>query len=73
VDTNELEQWLEGGEETQSFEVKAAGPRNVKLLVKDILAMANVRDGGVILVGVEDKTFVRQDLASPSARRMSST
>lgn len=62
MDTSELEQWLEGGEETQSFDVKAAGPWNVKLLVKDILAMANVRDGGVILVGVEDKSFSRQGL-----------
>lgn len=63
METVELEQWLDGGEETQTFDVKAAGPWDVRLMVKHILAMANVRDGGTILVGVEDKTFVRQGLS----------
>jgi len=60
VDTDELEQRLEGGEETQTFDIKAAMVWDVKVLVKHILAMANVRDGGVILIGVGDKTFERQ-------------
>lgn len=59
-----LEQRLQGGEETQSFEVKAAMAWDVKTLVKDILTMANVRDGGSILIGVVDKTFARQGVSA---------
>lgn len=64
MDTDELETFLEGGTETQSFEVKAAMNWNVTTLAKDILAMANVRDGGRILIGVEDGTFVRQGVSA---------
>jgi predicted HTH transcriptional regulator len=60
VDTADLEQRLEAGQETQSFEVKASMPWNVKSLAKHILAMANIRDGGMILIGVDDKTFARE-------------
>jgi len=60
MDTEELEQRLEGGQETQSFEVKAAMPWDHKSLAKDILAMSNVRDGGTILIGVDDVSFARQ-------------
>jgi predicted HTH transcriptional regulator len=60
MNTDELEQRLEGGRETPSFEVKASMAWNHKTLAKDILAMANVRDGGIILIGVEDRTFARQ-------------
>ncbi len=60
MDTDELEQRLVGGEETQTFDIKAAMAWDVRVLVKHILAMANVRDGGVILVGVADKTFERE-------------
>jgi predicted HTH transcriptional regulator len=60
MDTEALEQRLEGGQETQSFEVKAATAWNHRSLAKDILAMSNVRDGGVILIGVEDGSFTRQ-------------
>lgn len=37
---------------------------DVKILVKDILAMANVQDGGSILIGVVDKTFERQGVSA---------
>lgn len=60
--TDELESRLEGGIETQTLEVKGACDWNVQSLTKDILAMSNVRDGGYIIVGVEDMTFVRQGI-----------
>jgi predicted HTH transcriptional regulator len=59
VDTEELEQRLDGGQETPTFEVKTSMPWNHRTLARDILAMANVRDGGVILIGVEDGSFQR--------------
>ncbi len=67
MDTDELEQRLEGGQETQSFEVKGSMPWDHKSLAKDILAMSNVRDGGTILIGVEDDTFDRQGV-TPDVR-----
>lgn len=58
----EVETLLSGAEETDVLEFKAAIPWNRNLFVKDILAMANVIDGGRIVVGVEDGTFNRQGL-----------
>jgi predicted HTH transcriptional regulator len=60
MNTQELEQILEGGTETQRIEFKGACDWSVRLLAKDILALSNVRDGGYIVVGVEDETFNRQ-------------
>jgi predicted HTH transcriptional regulator len=57
---SELEQLLDAGHETQSFEVKARMAWNHAKLAKDILALANVRDGGSIVIGIEDQTFARQ-------------
>lgn len=59
MDTVELEQRLDGGQETQSFEVKGPMAWTPQSLAKDILAMTNLRDGGLILIGVEDQTFAR--------------
>ena len=59
MDTEELERRLDGGEETPTFEVKTRMAWNCRTLARDILAMANVRDGGIILIGVEDGTFAR--------------
>jgi predicted HTH transcriptional regulator len=59
VNSAELEQRLEAAAETQSFEVKAAMAWDEKSLAKDIMALSNVRDGGVIVIGVEDATFTR--------------
>lgn len=53
----ELKSKLEGGIETQTFEVKGPCDWNVKSLAKDILALSNVQDGGVIIIGIEDSTF----------------
>lgn len=53
---------LRGSTETPTIEIKAAGPWSAPLLAKDILAMSNVRDGGHIIIGLEDGTFERQGL-----------
>lgn len=60
MDDQELQQLLDAGRETPSFEVKRAMPWDHASLAKDILALANVRDGGVIVIGVEDQSFERQ-------------
>jgi predicted HTH transcriptional regulator len=60
VHDDELEEYLEAGRETPSFEVKAAMDWSHAALAKDILALANVADGGVIVVGVKDGSFARQ-------------
>ncbi len=62
METQDLEALLTGAEETDTLEFKAAVSWNRNLFVKDILAMANVIDGGRIVVGVEDQTFERQGL-----------
>lgn len=55
----ELKSKLEGGIETQTFEVKGPCDWNAQSLAKDILAMSNVQDGGTIVIGIEDATFTR--------------
>jgi predicted HTH transcriptional regulator len=62
VDIKEVEALLVGAEETDTLEFKAAVSWDRNLFVKDILALANVMDGGRIVVGVEDGTFARQGL-----------
>lgn len=61
MEIRQLEALLEGGEETPTLEVKGAMHWH-RALVVDILAMSNVQDGGVIVIGVEDGTFNRQGL-----------
>lgn len=62
LDTDAFEAILSGAEETDSLEFKAAMPWDRNTLVKDILAMANVIDGGQIVIGVADGSFERQGL-----------
>lgn len=58
MNTQDLEGLLNGAEETDALEFK--GPMEWhSSLIKDILALANVRDGGRIIVGIEDETFRR--------------
>ncbi len=59
-----LESLLQGARETDSVEFKQAIAWDRNVFVKDILAMANVIDGGAIIVGVEDQTFARQGMTA---------
>nr|WP_245341656.1 MULTISPECIES: ATP-binding protein [unclassified Rhizobium] len=53
---------LQGAQESDSLEFKRAMCWDVGF-IKDILAMANVQDGGRIVVGIEDESLVRQGLS----------
>ena len=56
MNTNELMQYLEGQRELQGLDYKADCVFEIKSLAKDIIAMSNVADGGIIIIGVaEDK------------------
>ena len=60
--TEELEELLEAATETQSIEFKQSCQWSVPCFAKDILAMSNVRNGGWIIVGMEegsDSTYNR--------------
>lgn len=63
-----LELLLQGGEETDSIEFKAAIPWDKSTFVKDILALANIVDGGSIIIGVENGTFSRQGVTDEIVR-----
>lgn len=63
----EIEALLEGAEETDRLEFKGAMSWNKNQLVKDILAMANVQDGGRIVIGVTDGTFTREGVSEDQA------
>ena len=59
---DELEQILEAGKETQNIDFKESCPWNESTFIKDILAMANTQDGGVIVIGMEEsgQSFLRK-------------
>lgn len=61
--TDDLEKILEAGAETQKVDFKESCPWSISF-AKDILAMANCQDGGLIIVGVreENDTFTRQGI-----------
>lgn len=54
--TEELETILELGTETQTRDFKESCPWNLESFTKDILAMTNVQEGGVIIIGVIEET-----------------
>lgn len=62
MNTQELEALLDGAEETDVLEFKGAMTWNLSL-IRDILAMANVQDGGRIVIGVADETYEREGLS----------
>jgi predicted HTH transcriptional regulator len=53
--TLELEELIEGGNETPRIEYKGPCEWNVNTFAKDILAIANIEDGGRIIIGVAEK------------------
>nr|WP_281378114.1 ATP-binding protein [Martelella radicis] len=53
---------MQGAQESDSLEFKGAMGWDLGL-VKDILAMANVQDGGRIVIGIEDGTLTRQGVS----------
>lgn len=63
INPDRLELLLEGMQETDAVEFKAAIPWDKNTFVKDILALSNTIDGGLIIIGVEDGTFARQGLS----------
>jgi predicted HTH transcriptional regulator len=64
---DEIDALLDGSEETPSLEFKGPMAWDRNSLVKDILAMANVPDGGVIVFGIEDQTLKRVGLTQEQA------
>ena len=62
MNTEELEIHIQGQAESPTFDFKAATPWDVVRFAKDILAFSNVQDGGTIIVGIEDETFIRQGI-----------
>jgi predicted HTH transcriptional regulator len=67
VELAEFERVVEGSEESQSLDFKGPCGWDVRDLAKDILALANVQDGGYIIVGFEDKTFQRVGVSNALA------
>lgn len=53
--SDELERVLEAAAELPGLDFKTSTVWDVKTFVKDILAMANTEDGGVIIVGVSEE------------------
>lgn len=59
MDTEDFEALLEGARETPQLEFKESMPWNARSLGKHIVAMSNLRDGGRIVIGIQDGTLVR--------------
>jgi predicted HTH transcriptional regulator len=68
MDLAKFEQLVEGSEESQSLDFKAAVDWDVKLFAKDILAFSNVQDGGYLIIGFDDKTFERKGVSEAQAK-----
>jgi predicted HTH transcriptional regulator len=62
MNTEELEIHIQGQAESPTLDFKGATPWDVARFAKDILAFSNVQDGGTIIIGIEDGTFVRHGI-----------
>lgn len=60
---DELEAHLADARETDALEFKQGMPWDKAALVKDILALSNVADGGLIVIGIEDNPFARKGVS----------
>ena len=67
MDTQGLETYLQNQNESPTLDYKAACIWDVTRMAKDILALSNVQDGGLLIIGIEDKTFNRQGI-TPAQR-----
>lgn len=68
MNTSELEEKLEAGVETPGLDYKGPCAWSAITFAKDILALSNVRDGGYIIIGVEEAangTFIRRGVQAP--------
>ncbi len=63
MNTKEFEALIDGAEESDVLEFKTAMVWD-NSLIRDILAMANVQDGGRIVVGIADRTYHRVGLTA---------
>lgn len=63
----ELEDILLDAQETDRLEFKGPMSWSVQSLIKDILALSNVRDGGWIVIGIDDATRSRVGVSSTQA------
>ncbi len=64
--SEELEELLEAGVETQTVDFKGPCKWDAEAFAKDILALSNVQDGGRIIIGVtetDNKTFKRNGIS----------
>lgn len=63
--TDDLEKLIEAGTETQKVDFKGSCPWDSKMFAKDILAMANYQDGGIVIIGIKEENgqFIRQGIS----------
>lgn len=71
--TQELEQLIEVQTETQNLDFKADMPWSPQDMAKDFIAMANVRDGGTIVIGVNevDESFLGTGVSAVNVKTYS--
>lgn len=56
MNVNDLKEMLEILEERPNLDYKKSSAWSVENIAKDILAMSNIRDGGTIIIGVDQTT-----------------